>query len=38
MVVQTRSETTRQKILDATIDGFSEAGYAALLSSSSERE
>ena len=29
MVPQARSETTRQKILDAAMDLFSEVGYAA---------
>ena len=29
MVPQARSETTRQKLLDAAIDLFSEVGYAA---------
>jgi AcrR family transcriptional regulator len=29
MVPQARSEATRQKILDAAIDLFSEVGYAA---------
>jgi hypothetical protein len=29
MALQARSEATRQKILDATIDLFSQVGYAA---------